>query len=62
MDFKLPGGDSVRLLAPFADMLNHSYEAEQCHSYDPQSRSLSILAGKTYDVGDQVRLFLSSTV
>lgn len=57
MDFKLPKGDSIRILAPFADMLNHSIEAERCHSYDPSSGNLFILAGKNYDIGDQVRLF-----
>jgi hypothetical protein len=62
MDFKLREGDSIRLLAPFADMLNHSIEAEQCHTYDPSSGSLSVLAGKNYDVGDQVRLSSFSTL
>jgi hypothetical protein len=55
MDFKLPDGDSIRLLAPFADMLNHSSEAEQCHVYDVSSGNLSVLAGKNYESGDQVR-------
>jgi len=32
MDFQLPDGDSIRLLAPFADMLNHSSEVKQCHA------------------------------
>ncbi|KAF2417701.1 putative histone-lysine N-methyltransferase [Tothia fuscella] len=54
MDFKLPSGDSIRLLAPFADMLNHSSEVEQCHTYDVSSGNLSILAGKDYKPGDQV--------
>lgn len=54
MDFKLPNGDSIRLLAPFADMLNHSSEVEQCHAYDVLSGNLSVLAGKTYESGDQV--------
>lgn len=56
MDFELHGGDSVRLLAPFADMLNHTSEVTQCHAYDPLSGNLSILAGKSYEPGDQVRL------
>lgn len=56
MDFVLPGEKSIRLLAPFADMLNHSSEAKQCHVYDPSSGNLSVLAGKDYEVGDQVRL------
>jgi hypothetical protein len=55
MDFKLPNGDSIRLLAPFADMLNHSSEVEQCHVYDVLSGNLSVLSGKTYELGDQVR-------
>ncbi|KAL5331345.1 hypothetical protein ACEPPN_000875 [Leptodophora sp. 'Broadleaf-Isolate-01'] len=54
MDFKLGDGDSIRLLAPFADMLNHSSEVKQCHIYDALSGNLSILAGKTYEPGDQV--------
>ncbi len=56
MDFKLHDGDSIRLLAPFADMLNHSSDVGQCHIYDPLSGNLSVLAGKTYEPGDQVRL------
>lgn len=55
MDFKLPDGDSIRLLAPFADMLNHSPEVNQCHVYDGSSGNLSVLAGKNYESGDQVR-------
>ncbi|KAF2755809.1 SET domain-containing protein [Pseudovirgaria hyperparasitica] len=54
MDFKLHNGDSFRLLTPFADMLNHSIEVGQCHSYDPMSGKLSISAGKKYEPGDQV--------
>ncbi|KUJ13135.1 SET domain-containing protein [Mollisia scopiformis] len=54
MDFKLPDGDSTRLLAPFADMLNHSPEAKQCHVYDGFSGNLSVLAGKNYGSGDQL--------
>ena len=54
MDFKLHNGDSVRLLAPFADMLNHSSEVGQCHIYDPLSGNLSVTAGKNYEPGDQV--------
>ena len=54
MDFVLPDGNSIRLLAPFADMLNHSSAVEQCHVYDPSSKSLSVLAGKDYEAGDQV--------
>ncbi|KAA8621954.1 Rubis-subs-bind multi-domain protein [Pyrenophora tritici-repentis] len=53
MDFQLPDGDSIRLLAPFADMLNHSSEVKQCHAYDALSRNLSVLAGKNYESGDQ---------
>lgn len=56
MDFKLGNGDSIRLLAPFADMLNHSPKVEQCHIYDVLSGNLSVLAGKDYEPGDQVRL------
>jgi hypothetical protein len=54
MDFILPDGKSLRLLSPFADMLNHSPEVEQCHVYDASSGSLSVLAGKDYEPGDQV--------
>ncbi|MCJ1435303.1 hypothetical protein MMC27_004675 [Xylographa pallens] len=54
MDFVLPDGNSIRLLAPFEDMLNHSSEVKQCHVYDPSSGNLSVLAGKDYKVGDQV--------
>ncbi|KAI4158586.1 MAG: hypothetical protein LQ342_007284 [Letrouitia transgressa] len=54
MDFVLPDGNSIRLLAPFADMLNHSSEVKQCHVYDASSGNLSVLAGKDYKVGDQV--------
>ena len=55
MDFQLPDGDSIRLMAPFADMLNHSSEVKQCHAYDALSGNISILAGKNYEPGDQVR-------
>ena len=54
MDFQLASGSSIRLLAPFVDMLNHSSEIRQCHVYDTMSGSLSVLAGKDYKVGDQV--------
>lgn len=54
MDFVLPGGNSIRLLAPFADMLNHSDNVKQCHAYDSSSKTLSVLAGKDYEAGDQV--------
>ena len=53
MDFKLQDG-SIRLIAPFADMLNHSFDVKQCHIYDPLSGNLSILAGKDYEPGDQM--------
>lgn len=59
MDFKLNDGGSIRLLAPFADMFNHSPSLGQCHTYDPRSGSLSIIAGKHYEPGDQVRLYPS---
>ena len=59
MDFALPDGKSIRLMAPFADMLNHSFEVKQCHAYDLSSGSLSVLAGKDYEAGDQVRPPLS---
>ena len=62
MDFVLPDGNSIRLMAPFADMLNHSPEVKQCHLYDASSGNLSVLAGKDYKVGDQVRSFASLTV
>ncbi|KAL2141172.1 hypothetical protein VTI28DRAFT_2718 [Corynascus sepedonium] len=53
MDFVLPDGNSIRVLAPFADMLNHSFEVKQCHVYDVVSGNLSVLAGKDYEAGDQ---------
>lgn len=59
MDFELSDGTSLRLVAPFADMLNHSPDVKPCHVCDPSSRSLSILAGKNYEAGDQVRTFCS---
>ncbi|KAL7919033.1 hypothetical protein ACQKWADRAFT_323289 [Trichoderma austrokoningii] len=60
MDFALPNGKMLRLLAPFADMLNHSSEVKQCHAYDPVAGNLSILAGKDYEVGDQVYIYYGS--
>ncbi|CZT09043.1 related to histone-lysine N-methyltransferase [Rhynchosporium graminicola] len=54
MDFKLGDGDSLRVVAPFADMLNHSSEVKQCHIYDAVSGNLSVLAGRNYEPGDQV--------
>ncbi|KAK4696569.1 hypothetical protein P7C71_g1360, partial [Lecanoromycetidae sp. Uapishka_2] len=54
MDFVLPDKKSIRLMAPFADMLNHSSEVKQCHVYDASSGNLSVLAGKDYKAGDQV--------
>lgn len=62
MDFVLPDESSIRLLAPFADMLNHSSEVKQCHVYDASSGNLSVLAGKDYKAGDQVCSFCSLTV
>ncbi|PGH31601.1 hypothetical protein GX50_05640 [[Emmonsia] crescens] len=60
MDFVLPDGKSIRLMAPFADMLNHSSEVRQCHAYDPLSRNLTVLAGKDYEAGDQVFIYYGS--
>ncbi|PKK54710.1 hypothetical protein CI102_484 [Trichoderma harzianum] len=60
MDFVLPDGKSLRVLAPFADMFNHSPEVMQCHAYDPLSGSLSVLAGKNYEIADQVSIFYGS--
>ncbi|KAK4204301.1 putative histone-lysine N-methyltransferase [Triangularia verruculosa] len=57
MDFVLPDGKSIRLLAPFADMLNHSSEVKPCHVYDVSSGNLSVLAGKDYEVGDQAFIY-----
>jgi len=54
MDFVLPDGHSIRVLAPFADMLNHSSEVKPCHAYNVSSGNLSVLAGKDYEAGDQV--------
>ena len=62
MDFVLPDESSIRLLAPFADMLNHSSEVKQCHVYDAPSGDVSILAGEDYKAGDQVCSFCSLTV
>lgn len=62
MDFVLPDGNSIRVLAPFADMLNHSFEVKQCHVYDVVSGNLSVLAGKDYEAGDQVCSLCSSMV
>ena len=62
MDFVLPDGSPLRLLAPFADMLNHSSEVKKCHVYDASSGNLSVLAGKDYKPGDQVYSFCSLTV
>lgn len=56
MDFVLPDGKSIRLLAPFADMVNHSSDVKQCHTYDTGTGNLSIVAGKNYKAGDQVCL------
>ena len=55
MDFKLHHGNSIRVVAPFADMLNHSPEVKQCHVYNGVSGNLSVVAGKNYESGDQVR-------
>ncbi|KAL2165025.1 hypothetical protein VTH06DRAFT_321 [Thermothelomyces fergusii] len=60
MDFVLPDGKSMRLLAPFADMLNHSFEVKQCHVYDVSSGNLSVLAGKDYEPGDQAFIYYGS--
>ncbi|KAM3512061.1 hypothetical protein MY11210_004321 [Beauveria gryllotalpidicola] len=57
MDFTVSEGNSLRLLAPFADMLNHSSEVKQCHAYDPTTGDLSILASKDYNAGDQVFIY-----
>lgn len=54
MDFAISEGNSVRLMAPFADMLNHASDAKQCHAYDPSTGNLSVLACKDYQAGDQV--------
>ena len=54
MDFSISEGNSIRLLAPFADMVNHSSDVNQCHAYDPNSGDLSIYASKDYQVDDQV--------
>lgn len=62
MDFVLPDENSIRLIAPFADMLNHSSEVKQCHVYDASSGCISVLAGKDYKAGDQVRSFCSPTM
>ena len=54
MDFELPDGTSVRAVAPFADMFNHSSKVKQCHLYDTSTGNISVLAGKNYEAGDQV--------
>ncbi|UKZ61624.1 uncharacterized protein TrAtP1_002884 [Trichoderma atroviride] len=60
MDFVLPNGKPLRVLAPFADMINHSPEVKQCHAYDPSSGNLSVLAGKDYEIGDQIYISYGS--
>ncbi|XWW98461.1 hypothetical protein V2A60_006461 [Cordyceps javanica] len=60
MDFAISETSSVRLLAPLADMLNHSIDVKQCHAYDPTSGDLTILAAKDYQVGDQVFIYYGS--
>lgn len=57
MHCQLPDGTQIRVLAPFADMFNHSLEAGQCISYDSSSGELSVVADKDYAVGDQVFSF-----
>ncbi|KAK0620724.1 hypothetical protein B0T14DRAFT_429613 [Immersiella caudata] len=57
MDFVLPDGKSIRLLAPLADMLNHSSEVEPCHVYNASTGDLSVLAGKDYRAGDQAFIY-----
>ncbi|OAQ98842.1 hypothetical protein LLEC1_06050 [Akanthomyces lecanii] len=57
MDFALSEGNPLRLIAPFADMLNHSSDVKQCHAYDPTTGDLSILASKDYNVGEQVFIY-----
>lgn len=54
MDFAVSEENSIRVMVPFADMLNHSPDVKQCHAYDPKSGSVSVLAGKDYSTGDQV--------
>jgi histone-lysine N-methyltransferase SETD3 len=54
MDFAISEGNSVRLVAPFADMLNHAPDAKQCHAYDLSTGNLSVLACRDYQAGDQV--------
>ncbi|KAJ3051668.1 hypothetical protein HK097_007297 [Rhizophlyctis rosea] len=44
----------MRIVARFADMLNHSDETEFCHVYDETRTALRITAGKDYARGDQV--------
>lgn len=54
MDFELPDGETIRVIAPFADMLNHSPDIKTCHIYDQQTNTIRVLAGKDYEAGDQV--------
>ncbi|CAI6092511.1 unnamed protein product [Clonostachys chloroleuca] len=60
MDFAISEGNSVRLIAPFADMLNHAPDAKQCHAYDMSTGGLSVLACRDYQVGDQVFIYYGS--
>ncbi|ATY67437.1 kinase-like domain [Cordyceps militaris] len=60
MDFAVSETTSVRLVAPLADMLNHSLDVKQCHAYDPTSGGLSILAAKDYQIGDQIFIYYGS--
>lgn len=62
MDFILPDKNSIRLLVPFADILNYSSKVKQYHIYDTSSGNLSVLIKKDYKVGDQVYSFYSLTV
>ncbi|RUP49061.1 hypothetical protein BC936DRAFT_143374 [Jimgerdemannia flammicorona] len=53
MDFKLPE-KQFRLIAPFADMLNHSLGVKTCHVYDQRTGVLRVLADNDYKARDQV--------
>jgi SET domain len=57
MNFRLSDGQQLRLIAPFADMLNHSPDIPMCHIYDATNKTLRIVAGKDYEVGEQVCTF-----
>ncbi|KAJ3417286.1 hypothetical protein HDV05_005742 [Chytridiales sp. JEL 0842] len=66
MDFKLKddkgGMRDLRLMAPFADMANHSDDVDQCHIFDERDGSVKIVAGKDYKAGDEIYISYGPTL